>query len=114
MKLSASKVIKTVNKSSLREAPIIEPTYKTVFLLALASAGRRSELHALLIDDKHILLDKEGRKATLFFAPEFLRKNQKVDEIFLTHFCYPCPSYWQGATCSPNCPVISLKLPQED
>ena len=92
----------------LREAPIKELTYKTVFLLALASAGRRSELHALLFDDKHFLLDKEQRKATLFFAPGFLSKTQRVGETN-SPLIIPALPTGKELPVAPNCPVRDLK-----
>ena len=54
------------------EASLKHLTLKTVFLLALASGNRRSELHALMYNDEYCLVKKDGSKATLHFAPGFL------------------------------------------
>ena len=43
----------------LREAALKHLTLKTVFLLAMASAGRRSELQALMFDQKYIQFKPE-------------------------------------------------------
>ena len=45
-------------------------TYKTVFLLAVASAGRCSELHGLVFYPKYIQLKLQGVGVTLYFSPE--------------------------------------------
>ena len=50
-------VLQALNKSpseSFREASLKHLTLKTVFLLAMASAGRRSKLQALMFDQKYI------------------------------------------------------------
>ena len=59
----------------LREASLKHLTLKTVFLLAMASAGRRCELRALVFDQKkncHFKPKLAG--LTLYFNPEFMRK----------------------------------------
>ena len=54
----------------LREASFKHLTLKTVFLLAMASAGRRSELHALRFDQNYIQFKPKGAGVTLYFSPE--------------------------------------------
>ena len=41
----------------------------------MASAGRRSELHALRFDQNYIQFKPKGAGVTLYFSPEFMRKN---------------------------------------
>ena len=55
-------------------------TYKTVFLVALATARRVSGLHALsgLDSDISFSRDISDRSVTLSFLPDFLAKNQKA------------------------------------
>ena len=65
----------------LREASFRHLTLKTVFLLAMASAGRRSELHALRFDRNYIQFKPKGAGVTLYFSPEFMRKNQKPNQV---------------------------------
>ena len=48
------------------------------------------------------------RKATLFFAPEFLRKNQKVGETN-SPFVIPALPTDKDLPVAPNCPVRALK-----
>ena len=64
----------------LREASFKHLTLKTVFLLAMASAGRRSELHALRFDKNYIQFKPKGSGVTLYFSPgsfqRFLLVNQ--------------------------------------
>ena len=47
----------------------------SVFLLAMASTGRRSELHSLRFDQNYIQFKPKGAGVT-HFSPEFMRKNQ--------------------------------------
>ena len=65
----------------LREASLKHLTLKTVFLLALASAGRRNELQALVFDPQYILFKPKGDGVTLYFTPEFMRKNQWPNQV---------------------------------
>ena len=54
----------------LREASLKHLTLKTVFLLAKASAGRRSELQALVFDLQYIIQFKpKGAGVALYFTP---------------------------------------------
>ena len=63
----------------LREASLKHLTLKTIFLLA--SAGRRSELQALMFDQKYIQFKPKGAGVTLYFSPEFMHKNQKPNQV---------------------------------
>ena len=65
----------------LREASVKHLTLKTFFLLSMASAGRRSELQALMFDQKYIQFKLKGAGVTLYFSPEFMRKNQKLNQV---------------------------------
>ena len=65
----------------LREASFKHLSLKTVFLLAVASAGRRSELPALRFDQNYIQFKPKGAGVTLYFSPEFMRKNQKPNQV---------------------------------
>ena len=56
----------------LRKGSLKHLSLKTVFLLAMASAGRHSELQALVFDPKYT-----GTGVTLYFSPKFMRKIQK-------------------------------------
>ena len=61
----------------LREASFKHLTLKTVFLLAMASAGRRGELQVLRFDQNYMQFKPKGAGVTLYFSPEFRRMNQK-------------------------------------
>ena len=50
----------------LREASLKHLTLKTVFLLAMASAGRLSELQALVFDPQYVQSKPKGAAVTLF------------------------------------------------
>ena len=62
----------------LREASLKHLTFKTVFLLALGSGKRRSEIHAW--QHKNIRHKSDWSKVSLFPSPSFLSKNQLAKE----------------------------------
>ena len=62
----------------LREAFLKHLTFKTVFLLALGSGKRRSEIHAW--QHKNIRHQSDWSKVSLFPSPSFLSKNQLAKE----------------------------------
>ena len=62
----------------LREASLKHLTFKTVFLLALGSGKRRSEIHAW--QNKNIRHQSDWSKVSLFPSPSFLSKNQLAKE----------------------------------
>ena len=62
----------------LREASLKHLTFKTVFLLALGSGKRRSEIHAW--QHKNIRHQSDWSKVSLFSSPSFLSKNQLAKE----------------------------------
>ena len=65
-------VLEALSKSPyepLREVSFKHLTLKTVYLLAMASAGRRSELHALRFDQNYIQFKPKGAGVTLYFSP---------------------------------------------
>ena len=64
-----------------REASFKHLTLKTVFLLSMASAGRRSELQALVFDPQYIHFKPKGAGVTLYFTPEFMRKKQRPNQV---------------------------------
>ena len=62
----------------LKEASLKHLTFKTVFLLALGSGKRRSEIHAWL--HKNIRHQSDWSKVSLYPPPSFLSKNQLAKE----------------------------------
>ena len=88
---------------SLYERPLFKHlTLKTVFLLPMASAGRRSELNALRFDQNYIQFKPTGAGVTLYFIPEFMRKNQKSQYI-------PAIPTGKPEFGAHNCPVRALR-----
>ena len=78
----------------LKAASLLLLGKKTLFLLAMASAGRRSEFHALLADPDYTVVAQDGSSATLHFPPQFLKKNQRPGEKATPWFvpAYPMES----------------------
>ena len=62
----------------LKEASLKHLTFKTVFLLALGSSKRRSEIHAWL--HKNIRHQSDWSRVFLYPSPSFLSKNQLAKE----------------------------------
>ena len=62
----------------LREASLKHLTFKSVFLLALGSGKRRSEIHAW--QHRNIRHQSDWSKVSLFPSPSFLSKNQLAKE----------------------------------
>ena len=62
----------------ITEAPLKLVTFKTVFLLALASGKRRSEIHAWVY--KNIRHQADWTKVSMYPSPSFLSKNQLARE----------------------------------
>ena len=104
-------VLEALGKSPyepLREASFKHLTLKTVFLLAMASAGRRSELHALRFDKNYIQFKPKGAGVTLYFSPEFMRKNQKPNQVNDPWYIPAIPT-GKPEFGAPNCPVRALR-----
>ena len=85
-------------------------TWKTVFLLTMASAKRRSEIHALSIEESHLQFTSDGT-VILLSQPGFLAKNQLPS---MASKPFKIPSLAQ--TCGDQdtdrllCPVRALKF----
>ena len=75
----------------LKEASLKHLSFKTVFLLALGSGKRRSEIHAWL--HKNIRLQSDWSKVSLYPSPSFLSKNQLAKEGS-DSFTSPGPPLW--------------------
>ena len=99
----------------LREASLKHLTLKTIFLLAMASARRCSELQALVFEQKYIQLKPKGTGVTLYFSPEFMHKNQKPNQVSNSWYIPVVPtgkSEFGAPNCpvrTPNCPVRALR-----
>ena len=92
----------------LREASFKHLTLKTVFLLAMASAERCSELQALRFDQNYIQFKPKGAGVTLYFSPEFMRKNQKLNQVNDPWYIPAVPT-GKSVFGAPNCPVRALR-----
>ena len=75
----------------LQEASLKHLTLKTVFLLAMASAGRHSELQALVFDPQYIQYKPKEAGVTLYFSPEFMLKNQRSNQVNDPWYIPPTP-----------------------
>ncbi len=64
----------------IRKSALKDLTHKTAFLVAFATAGRRSEIHALSVERGHIYYSADGH--TVFLRPGFgfVSKNQGQEE----------------------------------
>ena len=83
-------------------------TYKTVFLLAMVSAGRFSELQALVFNSAFLQFKPLGFGVTLYSSPEFMHMNQKPTQIKDPWFI-PAVSTGKNEFGAPNHPVRALR-----
>ena len=67
-----------VHFEPIKEASVKHLTFKTVFLLALGSGKRRSEIHAW--QNRNIRHQSDWSKVSLYPSPSFLSKNQLAKE----------------------------------
>ena len=74
----------------------------------MASAGRCSELHALRFDPNYIQFKPKGAGVTLYFSPEFMRKNQKPNQVNDPWYIPAVPTA-KSEFGAPNCPVRALR-----
>ena len=94
----------------LNNAPLKLVTWKTVFLLALASGKRRGELHAL--DFKSLAYSSDGGHVFLRVIPSFLAKTQVSGSSCLS-FSIPALSNVLSSGMEEDnllCPVRALKI----
>ena len=104
-------VLEALSKPSyepLREASLKHLTLKTVILLAMTSAGRCSELQALVFDLQYIQFKPKGAGVTLYFSPEFRRKNQRPNQVNDLWYIRAVPTGKSDFGAS-NCPVRALR-----
>ena len=74
----------------------------------MASAGRRSELQALVFDQSYIQFKPKGAGVTLYFSPECMRKNQKLKQVNDPWYIPAVPT-GKSEFGAPNCPVRALR-----
>ena len=67
----------------------------------------RSELHALRFDQNYIQFKPKGAGVTLYFSPEFMRKNQKPNQVNDPWYIPVVPT-GKSEFGAPNCPVRAL------
>jgi len=83
-------------------------TWKTVFLIALATASRVSELHALSVKDGNLRYERHGIRLLPNF--QFLSKTQRLNNPWIPIFI---PSFHNYATEARDlllCPYRALKM----
>ena len=95
----------------LDKASKFHATIKTAFLLALATAKRCSEIHALAMDSQHLRFNQSDGSVSLILKSGFLAKNQlpsvKPDPIVVPSLARICK--WEH-TDRLLCPVRALKF----
>ena len=107
---SMTTVLETLGRppfEPLRSASLRNLTVKTVFLLAAASARRRSALHALSLQDGHISFESNGVR--LVPDASFLAKNQTIEFLPRPIFLPALSSFSDTEEDKVWCPVRCLK-----
>ena len=74
----------------------------------MASAGRRSELQALVFDPHYIQFKPKGAGVMLYFTPEFMQKNQRPCQINDPWYIPAVPT-GKPDFGAPNCPERALR-----
>lgn len=92
--------------------PLKLVTFKTVFLLALASGSRRSEIHAWV--KAGVMFDSDAKHVYLKAASGFLAKNQRLDRSSSAFSPVVIPALTDSNDLTGSettlCPVRALKL----
>ena len=101
-------VLKDKPYEPLKSTDLRHLSLKTVFLVAMASGSRRSEIQAFMFDEAHCKIEQDGSKATLHFAPDFLRKNQSPFSADTPVVIQALPTGHREFG-SPLCPVRALR-----
>ena len=95
----------------LHKASKLHVTIKTAFLLALATAKKCSELHALATDSHHLRFNQSDESVSLIVQTGFLAKKQlpsvKPDPIVIPNFARTCK---RGNSDRLLCPIRALKF----
>lgn len=95
----------------LHKASRLHVTMKTAFLLALASARRRSEIHAFSVDPEHLRFNKIDGSVSLLCQTGFLAKNQipsvSPDSIIIPNLAKTCNRDNKDRLL---CPIRALKF----
>ena len=95
----------------LHKASKLHVTIKTAFLLALATAKKCSELHALAMDSHHLRFNQSDESVSLIVQTGFLAKNQlpsvKPDPIVIPNFARTCKRENSDRLL---CPIRALKF----
>ena len=95
----------------LDQASILHLSWKTVFLLSFASAKRRSEIHALSMEEGFLRFNNTDGSVSLMCQAGFLAKNQ-IPSVAPSSFVIPS----LAASCGPDdndrllCPVRAIKF----
>ena len=74
----------------------------------MASAGRRSELQALVFDQKYIQFKPKGAGVTLYFSPKFMRNDHKPTQVNDPWYIPAVPNGKSEFGAS-NCPVRAFR-----
>ena len=89
----------------IQSATLRDSALKTLFLIAIASGRRCSELHALAIGD-FMVFSRDG--VTMYFRPGFLAKNERSN-FSATPLFLPVLSKSKDRRKRLNCPVRALR-----
>ena len=104
---SLSKVLDLLRSPAFSVEP--DPLHllkKALFLVAMASGLRASQLHALVRHPSWLVFSQDGRQVSIAPSPKFLAKNEReghiLDPIILR-------AWLAGVTPHPLCPVEALR-----
>ena len=104
---SLSKVLKTLEGAAYTVTPDLHHLLrKALFLIALASGLRASQLHALVRHPAWLVFSPDGQRVSLAPSPKFLAKNEREGHV-LTPLLIQ--AWMDGPSHHPLCPVEALR-----
>ena len=104
---SLSKVLASLEGPTYAVAPDLHHRLrKALFLVAMASGLRSSQLHALTRHPAWLVFAPDGQRVSLAPSPKFLAKNEREGHV-LTPILIP--AWMDGHSHHPLCPVAALR-----
>ena len=104
---SLSKVLDHLQEPRFSEDPSpLLLLQKALFLVAMASGLRASQLHALVRAPSWLVFSQDGRRVSLAPSPKFLAKNEREGHVLSP---IDIQAWMDGGTHHPLCPVAALR-----
>ena len=105
--LSLEKVLTSLEGPEFTQGPdLLHLLRKALFLVAMASGLRASQLHALIRHPAWLVFAEDGRRVSLAPSPKFLAKNEREGHVLAP---IVLQAWIEGGQHHPLCPVEALR-----